>query len=248
MILYTKRNATLLVATLVALLILSASISSAGQSYHPQLPFKLPTTLDWTSWTEEECDAIFFNSGWASTLNGKVVRLQSALPVREALLRGKRLDKHYDAMNPQEKLAFDQENPADMIEHEDDPIVLFVEQNHSYYNPPRTMNAVEIYPDPILEAALRLADGTFVMPIKIEALADGFDGNIAVYSFPRFIDGKPVFTADQQELAFFFGRPLRGGGRIRKLQDPKKFRPASNGRVAAFFGATGLMYNGKLEY
>jgi hypothetical protein len=266
-----NRSAAFRTATLAALLISCVPFSYAGQS-----PAKLPVSLDWTHWIKEECDAMWTQSAWASrgqfwskplSANAvwsevpfapKSAELRSALPVREAILRDEQLENHYDAMNPEQKLAFDKKYPPDLTEHEDDPILLYIENDGA--NEESYTRASNIHPSgwamghhtphPATQVALKLSDGTLVMPIKTEALQDDVDKNRIMYSFPRVINGKPVLSMNDQYLTFVFGQALNGGGRIRPLQVPKKFRIGSNWMdpYEISFRVRDLIYNGKLEY
>lgn len=180
---------------------------------------------------------------------GMVVQLRSALPVREALLRRLQLKKHYDTMEPQQKLAFDKSNPPEMAESENDPILLYVAHDTSYSTRRDDPGSI----DPAQQAAIELADGTLVMPTKTEALG-WIDEIETVYSFPRVINGNRVLERGDQKLKFVFGAKLPAGGRILPLQDPSKFQINSAKLVdmrllqQVWFFAAGLTYNGKLEY
>ena len=261
-----KWSAAMVVATFSALLIFcgSGSVSYAGQSRS-----KLPVTTDWSRWTEQECDAVLHNSPWANGLfplsseNAEaqeklkllpqtdmvgIVQLRSALPVRQALFRELQFQKHYDTMSPQQKQTFDKNHPPGMTENESDPIVLYVEHygrslGFGQHNPIARENE-----NPAREAALRLSDGTLVMPIKTEALQDDSDANRFEYSFPRLINGTPSVTLSGETLTFVFGRALAGGGRLRPLQNAKKFHVATRVNAFAFFRVADLAYNGRLEY
>jgi hypothetical protein len=266
-----NRSAAFCIATLGALLLGCVSFSSAAQS-----PAKLPVSLDWAHWTKEECDAVWTQSAWASRkqfwskplsasvvwsqvpVAPKSVELRSALPVREAILRGEQLESHYDELSPEQKLAFDKKYPRDMIEHENDPILLYIENDggnvESYTREsnihPSGWEMGHHTPHPAAQMALKLPDGTLVMPIKTEALQDDTDKNRIMYSFPRIINGKPVLSVNDQYLTFLFGQALNGGGRIRPLQNPKKFRVASDWMdpYQVSFQVKDLIYDGKLEY
>jgi hypothetical protein len=257
-----KRNAAVLVAALAALLVTCGSVHLRGaQRSAIQLPTGLLpeaiVTRDWKQWTAVDCDVILNYSSWGLSWTTEVEQLRSALPIREALLRQLQLKKHYDTMNSAEKLEFDKKNPPDLIETENDPILLYVEHDATYNG------GEDVYP--AQQAALRLADGTLVMPIKTEALQDDQDANKIVYSFPRVINGKPVLAPGDQKLNFVFGKPMARAGRNRPLQDPQKFKihaykfgsvPGTKQKMlrsdglmtGRSFPIAGLMYNGKLEY
>ena len=247
----------MVVATFAALLIFGTSLSYADQA-----PEKLPTSLDWTQWTKQECDVVLNESNWVTTgdvdLGRMLIQLRSALPVREALLRSLRLKMNYAKMNPKQKQAFDQKYPSDTSEKPDDPIRLYVEhdsKNEDVYegqtdeNPSGWRNA-HYNPAPPQEAALELSNGTLVMPIKTVALQDDTDKNRFVYWFPRIINGKPMISSIDGQISFVFGKRLEGGRRIRPLQNAKKFHATSPwlGPYQVSFQLAGLTYNGKLEY
>jgi hypothetical protein len=169
-------------------------------------------------------------------------------------------------MDPRQKLAFDEKNPPEITEGETDPVLLYVESDGHWYcafaGEPSAFrsctdrngisrNATYGSPSRAREVALQLADGTLVMPIKTEAVQDDTEKKRFVYSFPRLIDGKPALAANDTGRTFIFGRILEGGGRVRPLQNAKKFRVAdTSGAIPKriSFPTAGLMYNGKLAY
>jgi len=223
----------------------------APSSFAVQSPDKLSVSPDWRHWTKAECTVILNKSGWAGELGyaygNELVQLRSALPIREALLRQLQLKKHYDKMSPEKKLVFDQKNPSDMTENENNPIVLYAENdavNEDYFDFDYGPSTRHTNPAQPTQVALQLADGSLIMPIKTEALQDDTDKNRFVYSFPRITNGMPVLTANSSKLRFVFGKRMEGGRRIRALQDPKKFK--ANGGCS--FPINELMYKGKLEY
>jgi hypothetical protein len=252
-----KRSAAALVATLAALLLsLSSNVYGARQTYIQRIEQENAAqklagqahaedllSQDWKRWTAADCNVILTYSKWVMSWPYLKVQLRSALPIREALLRQLQFEKHYDSMNPEQRLAFDQKNPPGMLETENDPILLYIEHDVTYSG--REGNGSVNSPQ---QTALELSDGTLVMPIKTEALEFEGESKI-VYSFPRVINGKPVLTADDQNLKFVFGKSLVAGRRILPLQDPKKFRIAKDPNdVRLSFRSAELMYNGKLEY
>jgi hypothetical protein len=233
-----------------------AAQARAAQIHAEQSHAKEILGQDWKLWTESDCDLVLKYSNWvtpsgmAGTLSGGlVIQLRSALPIREALLRQLQLKKHYDTMDPQQKLAFDKMNPAEMTETVSDPILLYVEHDATYSGREGNLGSV----DPPQQAAIELADGTLLMPTKTEALEYG-DKNKIVYSFSRVINGQPLLQARYQKLNFVFGKPLAATGRILPLQDPSKFQ-INDAKLAdmrflqrVWFATEGLMYGGKLEY
>jgi hypothetical protein len=261
-----KRSAAVVVATLAALLIfLSSNIYGARQSdmqraAQAQMAQKRADERvhakellgeDWKIWKAGDCDLILTRSNWAmpsgmqgTITGGLLVELRSALPLREALLRQLQIKKHYDKMDARQKLAFDKMNPPEIVESEDDSILLYVERDAAYSG--RHGNSESV--DSPQQAAIELADGALIMPIKTQSL-EYDDKNKMLYSFLRVINGKPVLAGDDQNLKVVFGKPLTAGGHILPLQDPKKFRIAKYpDDLQLSFGAADLIYNGKLEY
>lgn len=259
-----KWSAAMMVATFAALLVFCVTLSCSVQ-----MPSKMTASMDWMKWTNAECDAVLYNSPWANALfplssaspeaqkrlkqvtqsyRIGIVQLRSALPVREALLRALQLEKHYDQMNLTQKRTFDQKHPSDMTSNPNDPIVLYVEHygkslGFGGHLPEERENEY-----PAQEAALKLLDGTLIMPIKTEALQDDSDSNRFAYYFPRIISGQTVVDLSGKTLTFVFGRVLVGGGRVRPVQDAKKFRVATGLNSAVFFDVAGLTHDGRLEY
>ena len=138
---------------------------------------------------------------------------------------------------------------------ESDSILLYVEHD----------GVGDIAPDPAQQTALKLANGTLVMPTKTESMQYDGDKDRILYSFPRVVNGESVLTANDQKLNFVFGKPLVRAGHILPRQDPQKFKiheyklvPGStkgqkvllnDGLLNGIsFAAAELMYNGKLEY
>ena len=125
-----KRSAAVVVATLAALLISSSSTLDAARQTdiqramqtraaqlraartHAQAHTRELLKQDWKNWTASDCALVLnYSPSTNGTLQSRVsgtVQLRSALPIREALLRQLQVKKHYDAMNPQQKLRFDE--------------------------------------------------------------------------------------------------------------------------------------------
>ena len=135
-----------------------------------------------------------------------------------------------------------------MTEHDSDPILLYIQQDDEDVD--SAIGDMNFAPHPATQVALKLLDGSLVMPTKTEAFQNDQNKNRTQYSFPRVINGKPILTVHDEYLTFVFGQALQGGRRIRPLQDPKKFRVASDWMdpYEISFRVADLIYNGKLEY
>ena len=182
-----KLSAAMVVATFAALVIFCGSPSKgsqlsavrAEQGQLPELRHEAAVAIgrEWKHWTASDCDVISNYSNWATpsgmqgtVSGGLLIELRSALPIREAFLRQLQIKKHYDQLNPEQKLAFDKKNPPEIIENENDPILLYVERDRFSQSG-----------DSPQEVALQLGDGTLAMPINTEALQDDGDGSRLVY-------------------------------------------------------------------
>jgi hypothetical protein len=163
---------------------------------------------DWMKWTSDDCSNVLSNSPWTQTvytpISGRsytmtTVLLLSALPIRQAFLRKLQLQKHYDKMNAQQKQAFDQQNAADFVGRAEDNVVIIIENigTGSLENMQGQPNIDS--PDPPRQAALRMADDRFVLPIQTSKTSGETFGvhermNHFEYIFPRLVDGQPPFA------------------------------------------------------
>jgi hypothetical protein len=220
-------------------------------------------TKDWTQWTVEEETAVFegpwhqfthsdgnvsLNTRYGTSAFGNDVQLRSALPIRQALLRYLQLTDHYDTMKPDKKQAFDQAHAHDL-----DPIDQVKVYIVNYSDEPPPLNPVatdRIFgPTPARQAALRLRNGTLVLPLQIypvkyaNTIINEFT-NQYEYTFPRTVAGKPLYSVNDSFLIVELGAPL--------VLDKKTHLPKSPNFVPSgklyIFKISDLMYKGKLEY
>jgi hypothetical protein len=176
------------------------------------------------------------------------VQLRSALPIRQAILRNLQLTNHYDTMKPDKKQAFDQAHAHDL-----DPIdqVKVYIVNYSMEPPPLNTVAIDrIYgPQPARYAALRLSNGALVLPVQTNAVKYTYTymnefTNEYEYVFPRVVDGKPVYSANDSSLIVELGAPL--------VMDKKTHQPVQQDFQYSgkrfIFKISDLMYKGNLEH
>jgi hypothetical protein len=219
---------------------------------------------NWTQWGDDDCHTILYKSPWvrseestvecsgcnkSAILMGSVVQIRSALPFRQALLKRLELDNGYDKMKPDKKEAFDQVHLHD-LDPTDQILILIV--NTSGEPPPGSRSAQRdnVYgPRPPRQAALRIADGTFVAPVKTTSVkyfpsAIGGFYNQFEYVFPRTVGGKPLYLPSDSFLIVELGAPL--------LLDQKTHQiirqPFQDSGKGYTFKISNLMYKGKLEY
>ncbi len=221
---------------------------------------------DWTRWTTYDDDEVLNRSPWGRSYfhdNGdystlSIRQLRSALPIRQALLRELQLQNHYDKMNPQERQAFDLQHSDDVKETGDDSILFYTGEEVHPYIPP----SGELYPAilPAVEShaiALRLPDGTLIMPSRMTILHYDTYKKDYLFAFPRKTDGKPVVGPGDQNLTIVEGQEhlahpnlgLLGPvdlGPMKKedfhqVPDTKYVHPTN-------YSIASLMYKGKPEY
>jgi hypothetical protein len=239
------------------------SVSSIGRTKDPPWIAK-----DWTQWSSVDCENILQYSPWAyfADVGGRHygpsvytnsegqsgsfhIQLRSALPIRQAFLRILELTKHYDKMDPQKKQAFDMEHASDVTETDGSPVVVLWWSDDARF------------PEESRQGALVLSDGSLVMPIKTMMTGDFVKRNpmthmeehfstSAEYTFPRTVNGKPLYTAQDKELVFVQGAVLLYHGKTEELgpQRLQNFRPGHYPSGGPNFPIPTLMYKGKLEY
>jgi hypothetical protein len=230
------------------------SVSSVARTKDPPWVAK-----DWTQWSSRDCQNVLQSSPWGQwNQGGTSIRLESALPIREAHLRELQLLKHYDRMNPKKKKAFDEEHAQDLSEGNGGQVVIW--WSGVYRTSASMGEARESWP--AMQTALRLLDGSLVMPIKT-TLSGGLTeyevhiggglgkefhvASIAEYVFPRTVNGKPLYTEHDKMIIVSFGDvlPYKGKTEILGPQRPEGFSPD---RQRYGFEIPKLMYKGKLEY
>ena len=199
--------------------LLAALVAASGGA---QTPKNEPPWVakDWTTWTAEDCRAVLVSSPWVQSVSvggdyGPVldtsVRIVSALPIRQALLRQKQLDKNYDKMNAAKKQEFDQEHATDLSDPGEDKIIVEI-SNDSVWSPYASDIPGNVYIDekaaPMAQAAIQRSDGVLVPPISTKVVKNGEYENDCQYVFPGIVDGKPIFTSSDTSFSIVMGGPL----------------------------------------
>ena len=251
----------------VALAVVSSVAGVAGKEEPPWV------AKDWRQWTASDCKQVLSSSNWIAEEQQEMwsfygfldiwqrgistpVRLLSALPIRQALLRQIQIQNHYDKMNPQEKRAFDHEHAQELSEDNGGQVLIWTSGGmHSFPNGSVTQSY------PARQAALRLSDGSLVMPVRTTLSGEVTDyeiisgvrighpaASIAEYVFSRTVNGKPLYGEQDEAITVVFGDILPYKGKTEELgpQRPEYFHPYKNLRVD--FPISALMYKGKLEY
>jgi hypothetical protein len=215
---------------------------------------------DWTQWSSADCQLVLNNSPWVldedSTLPRPfarsnawadiktVVRIASALPIRQARLRELQLKSHYDGMSIQNKLQFDEKHDRDFPGSDGESVVIEVTQTLGRIPP----NGV---PDQIImgdlvpsEIALRRSDGKFVLPVRVELLEKELFIVKCQYIFPRAENGALLYKSDDPSLRIDVGGFLIFGPNIRTLV----YNTFHTTGEHYSFEINDLVYKGKPEY
>ena len=201
-------------------------------------------------WTVKEAEALLINSSWAQTLEAGVavggldtqtavmgtavtLRLRSALPVRQALVRLRQLKAKYDKMGDSDKAAFDTRNkPLLECPACDDYYVVSLNpgpgSNKGVPNALRTMSLAQVK----LNVHLKNENGetrelvNFVNP-KVA-------GDEAVFFFSRLNSkGEPLISPQSRTLTVTFDPVIFEGATIRATKfDFDVAKMMVDGRVA----------------
>ncbi len=215
---------------------------------------------DWTQWSAADCDLVLNKSPWVKVNPSDsprpyaksadrwsdtqtIIRILSALPIQQALLRRMQLKKKYDEMNPGNRLKFDQKNARDFGAYDS---AIVIEIVHTFSRPvPNEVPDQSLVGEFVSEqAALRRPDGTRVLPVRTTILERTVTINRCEYVFPREIDGRPLYTTNDSSLQLERGGTLTVDSRTRTVVQ-EAFRPS--GQVFSFRIAD-LIYKSHLEY
>jgi hypothetical protein len=235
-------------------LIVCFAVSSAIQTAKKEQPW---IDKDWTEWTKQDCIQVLDWSPWVkvdrqdmgSYLPAYLIRdvkLLSALPVRQALLRQQQVENRYDKMKPQQRQAFDQQHAGDLAGREDGNMLVGI--TYSSVNGASASDSssgyVDKHADPSRQTALKLSNGSLILPIQTTVLKTGDFLNECQYVFPRIAEGKPVIAPTDSTFVIMFGAPLVIDKKTKQVV-PQPFQSAALG---SSFKISEMTYKGKLEY
>jgi hypothetical protein len=172
---------------------------------------------DWKKWSLGECDEMLNASPWGKRLNtlevsaggsgssggAYVIRLYSALPIREAIVRRQQITQRYDKMTDAEKKEVDDRAERFLSHGFDETIVFRVD----YTEVPRIAADLiqEIHEDAsncencflVIDHKEKVRPVRFAQ-VKGEKMYD--------VTFPRAINGRPVVAESAEVFTFQFER------------------------------------------
>jgi len=219
------------------------------------LKYKPWIEKDWTQWTQNDCQELITKSPWACQTNADNLHdvlfiLDSALPIREVGLRELQFKFQYNTMTADNKQGFDLAHAKDL-----DPIdrvkvtAVIPNINLEPPGPLSTKPPKNMGPFPPTQIALRLSDGTFVLPTQANKLENNSHSltpfqNQFEYIFPRTVGGKPLYSPTDSFLVIELGAPLLEDPKSHELI-PQDFRDSGE---RCKFKISDMVYKGRLEY
>ena len=148
-------------------------------------------------------------------------------------------------MDSSKRRAFDQKHSLEIDENDTRPISVYV-TNSVAFNGAHRLNGSIPEPFPGGQAALKLSDGTVVMPTATTGQINEH-GNLIHYSFPRIVNGKPAYSATDKEIEIFFGGSLWVDKQGNVVPHEQQSFPL-DAKDEIRFPIAPMNYKGKLEY
>jgi len=247
----------------VALAVVASVAGVAGQKEPPWV------AKDWTKWTSTDCLEVLNASPWVIVKHYRglpksnaepvfgtyMIQLCSALPIRQALLRQEQLESHYDKMDTQQRAKFDQIHSTESSAGDSGPIVIDVGSVTDEPEPPEGSGRRDVVrgPDPPTELAVKLANGSLILPTRVTLLKKELFSVETEYVFPRQLDGKSLFGPEDGVIWIARGFTLR----VPKGKPPIQLQQKGFGALGHpmsldepwyTFPFNRLVYKGKLEY
>ncbi|HVF88672.1 MAG TPA: hypothetical protein VNH22_01320 [Blastocatellia bacterium] len=205
-------------------LALCAALAGAGVASGPSAP--APAQEVWagkpySQWTKGDTSAVLSQSPWVKTQEIRLtqgranaprdskitLRLRSALPIRQALVRQKQLDAKYDKMNEADRAAFDAKTKGlmDCPACADNYVVTLSAKSE---NDPGYDVVFELLKGATLAALQKyvyLSNDRGERRPLIHFVAPKSGGEEAMFFFPRLDDsGKPLLAPRDKRLLFRF--------------------------------------------
>lgn len=234
---------------------------------------------DWKQWSKDECAKILQDSPWshkwaksqmgstqmpgvsganAEGASGEKtpemhynIELQSALPIREAVIRKAQIDQKYDKMSAAEKKDFDAKSEAFLNRNYGDVIVIHVTFGSNLQSFEREMATYwkAIPPEaPPVDMYLITESGDRVPPIRFNTSQNG------AYSFdlifPRVKNREPIVHDSDKMLSLQFTHPAIGNQTQKITTNPSdpSIDVFGEERVLIQFKLDKMVVNGKASY
>jgi len=208
----------------------------------------------YSHWTKDDIIKIASDSPWAQVvqaspttgestpvayLPGVTVRLRSALPIRQALLRLKQIEAKYDKMSQEDRADFDTRMKGLM----DCPAcaqnyIITLGPPVSQHQMKSGIGNLKNVSFSLLEKRVYLANESGQRRELVHFVAPKHDEDEATFFFPRLDEsGKPLLTTGNKSLIFIFeAKNLRTGWALDSI--PERYE----------FDVSKLVLNGKVEF
>lgn len=212
---------------------------------------------EYKEWSEKDCRKMLENSPWsedyeftsidvnmadASASDGRPpyikyqVRLYSALPIRQAIVRQSRIANKYDDLSPEQQQSLDKQTDAILNANYEDYVVVYITYES---NLPRNV-ITQLVRHWQTQNTERLKFSVFLggsksekVPLEQYVVPQSAEQYIQ-FVFPRKVNGRELLQPEDKELILEF--PAPAAGRV------------GGGKVFVEFKTKKMTYNDKLEY
>ena len=201
------------------LVLLAIVADAAVQDFWVEKPYQ--------QWTKEEIIKIISDSPWAQVReveadaarvggNASVtVRLRSGVPIRQALVRLRQLEDHYDKMNEKERSAFEERMRGTLdCPACNENYVITISPPISNVRLTSGVYGLKAATLALLKGKVYLLNDTGDRRELVHFVAPKNDSGEAVFYFPRLNDGVPFLTEKNEKFTFVFEAeniPIIGG-------------------------------------
>ncbi len=187
---------------------------------------------DYRHWSERECEKMLTDSPWAKGLLqsgfGYVVRLDSALPIRQALVRQKQITENYERLSLEKRQEFDKKAEEYLSELFPYTIVVHVIQGSNLGKARR--GTPTSYPCSYwqMRTTEMLKDTVSLIPSKgdkipLQQFIVSRDVCEFIFIFPRHNKGRPVVSKENKAISLeFTGPPPAGAFSVKQNQDVER--------------------------
>ena len=196
----TGRPVRLKLLLVCALAVFCTLPSTFGQKVWEKKPY--------SEWSMAEVVRVLDDSPWAQTQIERgeadfsvTVRLRSALPIRQALIRQRQLHLNYEKFPPAEKARFDAD--AKLFLDCADCAQYYIVTLDSPFNHPSPLRALKELSSEELKPNVSLVNDKGERRELVGFIPPKGEGEEALFLFRRFDDqGRPLLTSDSKRFSF----------------------------------------------
>jgi hypothetical protein len=187
---------------------------------------------DYKEWSKNECNKMLQDSPWAKTYKitrpGLMsrgadytgedpyvqynVRLRSAFPIRQAMVRMAQIENKYDKLTPEQKKQFDESAKAYFTTDYSNIVLVSIEYGTNQQA--EIANLIRYWQTQTTEllqsTTYLIGAGDMKIPLQQYIPGQGATQEFQ-FIFPRQYEGKPVLTPSDKSLKLEFEYPASGG-------------------------------------